>query len=400
MSSKSKRVISTLLAAALVLSLSAAFPLTASSANSVIHTIKQTDAVSAIQGTIHWELDHIGDGDSITIVGSKTDANDTLTLNIPNNKTVIWEANYRGSISAPLITLTGGGAFEAGADIENTGSGHAIHSTGAGARITVYNCCIEAQQGNAIRADGQNTSITVGSNNSSLYANGDAIRVDGSNSKITVSDSALVFSKGPGTGSAIYIAGSSANTTVTVTGGSHVRANGTTGLNHAVCSDGANTSVQVSGGHLYSFGEYAAIMMRGASPSVSLTGGLVFGVGTAVTGEKGVIYMSSGSPAYSDSGVAIAWKKPSGSPAYTAGSQTDLAVSPSNATAAWEKGGALNCISYAHGSNTGLFPIDGITINAPATPVNPTYYMNIGGMDNVDIATNQSGTGWDWAAGT
>ena len=49
-------------------------------------------------------IDNAAAYDRIIVTGSMTDANYTLTLTIPDNKTVVWKANYQAT-SGMLGTL-------------------------------------------------------------------------------------------------------------------------------------------------------------------------------------------------------------------------------------------------------------------------------------------------------
>ena len=49
-------------------------------------------------------------------------------------------------------------------------------------------------------------------------------------------------------------------------------------------------------------------------------------------------------------------------------------------------------------TTTTLYSNEVLLTVTPADPAIPTYYIGIGGMDHIDIATNQNGTGWDWIA--
>ena len=442
-----KRALSVILALAVVFGVFAALPMTASAFNVTV-VIAQSDTVSKINDTIDNAMAHANSGDTVTITGAKNNADKSLLLNIKPGVTVIWEADYSGTVNAPYqmlsVTSTGTGAntfevaaggsinnngtgttlyrsgsnittringtvkntgegrainyyrcvgdgsFEisgtvsakgndntiqlgsdttnddntnitvSGGRVENTGSGHAIYSNNG--NVTVNGGTVESASGNAIRALGPATKITV-SGTGNVKAPRDVIRIAGADTTVNVSGGA-VSSTGSGTSSAIYITDTSSNTAVNVSGGT-VSSMGAV-LSHAICSDGASSVINVSGGTVNSWGEYGAIHMRGTNPIVNVTGGFVFGIGTAITGEKNVIHMASGTPAITN-GVVCAFNPPALAPTYTAGSSTDLTSSPA-ATASWGNNGVQTGISYANGANTGFFPVNGITVNeAPAS---------------------------------
>lgn len=90
-------------------------------------------------------------GNTVAVTGTKTAAA-TLALAIPSNITVIWKASLTGTVSAPLMQLTGDGTFElvAGEITNSTGtailclnqhlviSGGTV-SAGGTALVTAYN---------------------------------------------------------------------------------------------------------------------------------------------------------------------------------------------------------------------------------------------------------------------
>ena len=92
--------------------------------------IAETDAVEDIRAMIQDELDIAVSGDTVTVTGSKTDvAGEGLALNIGTGVTVIWKAAYAGTFNNSgmpqgLITIAGGGTFEAASDciIDNDAS--------------------------------------------------------------------------------------------------------------------------------------------------------------------------------------------------------------------------------------------------------------------------------------
>ena len=122
--------------------------------------------------------------------------------------------------------------------------------------------------------------------------------------------------------------------------------------------------IDVSGG-VVSATTGRAITTRGSTPIVTVSGGFVFSYGEAITGASNVIDMpSSGTATITDTGVVCAWNNQSSTLTYYAGSSTDLIIDPSNASAKWGMDGAQSGIRYANGTNSGFFPIGGITVNA------------------------------------
>ena len=92
-----------------------------------IITLDSTMDVPDIEALIYEVIDGSGAGDTVTVTGSKTGVvDDMLTLYIPPGVTVVWEAEYIGSMDRGffddniLIYVYGGGAFEIadGSDIQ------------------------------------------------------------------------------------------------------------------------------------------------------------------------------------------------------------------------------------------------------------------------------------------
>jgi len=329
MTGKSKKTLSTLLAAALVISLFAAMPLTANAENA-------TALKSTIEGFTHGgngNLTATVSGATVTVVGSVNNAANIFALDIDAGVTVIWKAIYFGVQTNQLFSLTGAGTFEiaGGGIIGNTGTGYAVSSTDDGFTVKVSGGRVESA--------------------------GHAIYIAGNNSTVTVS-SGLVSSTG---GAPIYIIG--ANGEVTVSGGTATCLNSNS-FAIFVHSSSANTSVNVSGGFLLKYD----------------------------SDNKGVISMENGkTPTIGGSAVVCAWIKPSGTPTYDEDASTSLTVLPSGASATWGYSGSATGIHYKNGTNTGFFMIDDVTVNetVPGTagpfqvtehPEGETYNLN-------DVAT-------------
>ena len=132
MKSKSKRVLSTLLAFALAFGMFAAMPLTVSAAdaNALKTTIESFDHGGA--GSLSAQVSTIFGVSTVTVTGAVTGATKFLSLNIDSNVTVIWNASYQGSTaSTPLILLNGNGTFEVkNGSVMQTGTSEAIQVNG------------------------------------------------------------------------------------------------------------------------------------------------------------------------------------------------------------------------------------------------------------------------------
>ena len=169
-----------------------------------------------------------------------------------------------------------------------------------------------------------------------------------------------------GSGRAIYSASQGAS--VTVRGGAV-----SSFSNIAIVLFGDSSSIIVSGGVVASFGLYEVLSIDGAGSTITVNGGFVGGYGTDIVGYINIIYMrNSGVPSIGGSAVVCAWNKNAGNTNYAAGTSNDLTVSPAGATVKWAKNGAQSGISYTNGSNTGFFPISGVTVTAAGATITPT----------------------------
>ena len=139
---------------------------------------------------------HEKGGDTVVVTGDVTGVMNPLTLNIPADVTVIWEASYSGDISAGdgMITLTGDGTFEVaeGGSIINEGDGYAISDTGAGTVVVsggeVSSTGGGALYGNLVNISGGTITGKTFDGGWALIA-GDTINISGGTITGTISDS-------------------------------------------------------------------------------------------------------------------------------------------------------------------------------------------------------------------
>ena len=336
---KSKRLFSTMLSLALVFSLFAAFPLTANADNG-------NQLKTQIEG-----FDHGGQGELevyevfvnpvnhrtfVHVRGTVTGAVNLLILNINSDVTVMWKASYSGTMQGDnMIHLHGSGTFrvEPGGSIMHNGTGHAIYVSGSNSTIDVNGGTVSAARGNAIYLSCTNASVTV-SDGTIVSSSSEAIYVTGENNSITVSGGTVISSIDL-IRNAIFIHSASTNTTV-----------------------------DVSGGFVFS-----------SNP------------------DSNAIRMSNGgAPTITAPAVVCAWDIGAGNTAYTIMSSDDLTVAPSGATAVWNKSGSQNGISYANGSNTGFFPISGVTVGQAVTKYNVTVNSNGGNSPAYPVVVNAGDT--------
>ncbi|HHU07258.1 MAG TPA: hypothetical protein GXZ59_02825 [Clostridiaceae bacterium] len=172
-------------------------------------------------------------GNTVTVTGTRSNYNESLSLDLNNNVRVIWLATLTAgsSLRDPLIEITGSGTFEVG----NNGE-------------------IAAQDREAIKGSSTSCKIVV---------SGGLVSSTSNNSNYPV----------------IYLS-SSGNTgeNLTISGG-RVEAKGTT---QALSSSG---TVKVTGGEVLA-NQGAAIRLNGSSAKAEVSGGLVFAYGTQIVGTS------------------------------------------------------------------------------------------------------------------
>ena len=284
---------------------------------------------------------------NVVVAGTLTGVTTKLSLNIDAGVTVSWTATISSTANITnLISLTGSGTFEV-----------------TGGAVTATNCnAISANTDVAITVSGGTVSC-----NSSSYS---AIFTNGANSKITVSGGTVSTT----IGTAVFTVG--ANSLVTVSGTGQVQATGNGGI-----AINAGGNVQVSGTAWVTATTEKAILAQGASSTVTVSGGLVFAYGSAITGSNNVIYLGpnpSGFTSATGTGVVIAWNQAAGHTTYTKGSSDDISKSPASATATWDVQGGSAGITYVSGGIMGFIPVSGVSVQAndAATPTITTQPQN------------------------
>ena len=456
MKSKSKKLLSTLLALSLVFGMFAAMPMTANAADA---TALSGQILAFFQGGTHGgtvvsPFKTSISGSTLTVEGEVSNAATGVELNIDSGVTVIWKAKFSGNSSNALIFLTGSGTFEVaqGGTLINIG-GNAIFSQGANAKIIVSGGTVNTSGiplATAIYSRGDGSAITVNSGsvsaenkeNYAICTDGTGVRVvvDGGTVSSSGVDGKAIFSRSQNTeividsgtvsskdeyrairvegdNSAVYVNGGTVTSVSSKYGVKcSVKVNG--GTMKSIWTDGFDSPITILGGTVgtvgsnaspititggiigpnpYDFDDYT-IYRNNAPLSVTtftMSGGFVFGSGTDIIGHYDhVISFGKGPETIDGTAVIVAWDKPSsGTPAYTAGTSEKLAVAPTGATAVWDKQGAQSGIKYKNGSNTGFFPISGVTINAAApvpTPFTVTFNSN-GGSAVASQTVNSGG---------
>ena len=379
MQTKSKKVLSTLLALALVFSLFMAAPVIAGAMGADDLAVE----ISRFEHGGNGKLIATADGNRVIVTGTVTGVQNTLELDIDSDVTVVWSAEYsRDNESHPptvgadawfvnLIQLTGKGTFDVvkGGSLVNYGQGNAISADGAGVNIVV--------SGGEVRAAG---SLPL------LYS---AIRLAEEGNSVTVT-AGVVESSGFG----IYSFG--ARNTINVNEG--VVSGGTTG-GCAIYIDGDNSRINITGGKVYTLGEGGVAIVTGENNSnmlVNVSGGFVFSYGYIVSGNSpacAIRYWAGNPVALSGSAVVCAWDYSAGNRSYTADTSDDLFLSE-GASAIWAMGEFTGGIEYANNQNTGFFPINGLMVEPAADepvaeePTAPTNLTATAGESGIVLTWN------------
>ena len=348
------RILSIILAVLLPAAITGVIPVLATGANDTdTIVIAQGDSVDEIQQQIDDALEI---NDTVIVIGEKTDADVTLTLNIPSGKNVDWKAVYKATaaFSGDLIRLPEGGAFEVSDGIVASEAGNAIYATNSNAEVII-------------------SGGTVSSN--SKKAGSYAIYAKGS---VTVSDGMVKAGAAAGN-YAIYASGP-----IAVSGGI-VSAPETIAINIT-----ARTSLTISGGTVSSTNGRRVIHANSSGTPVTVSGGLVFTFNDAIVGSGKAIFVSD--PASLNvvgDGMIIAWNQGAGV-TYNTGDTTHISKMPAEASAVWDKNGEDSGIIYSNGGNEGFIKLPVFVGGDPADFT----------VLNLTESNPQGGTGWTYAGNT
>jgi len=195
-------------------------------AGNIYVEIKQEQSVSEIQEEIQFAIACIMDYESVYVTGSKTNADEMLSLIIPTERTVVWSAFYKSSYpfsAQALIHFEGNGTFEIGYD---------------GALIT--------ENAHVVRAYATKSTVVV-SGNGKLQTSGDfvlgtteEVRAISTSGNVEIKDNAQLI----GTGGEV-IGTFDDNTNILISGGSITTLSG-----NAIVTYGKDPNILISGGYL------------------------------------------------------------------------------------------------------------------------------------------------------
>jgi len=207
----------------------------------------------------------------INVSGSYTIVAATYNLNIDQDVTVNWGAEFTGSINSYVLSLTGPGTFNiaAGGSIGNGGTGGAINIIGAGARLNIIN--------GTLFSDINGISVNIAANGAGLTV--------GTNGMITNSGSA----------SAVNVSTNVTNVLIEVNGGRIISTPSGYAINDGGTSTSTNnTAINIINGGYVEAGSACAIRSTGSGTVVRVTDGTV--LNSANTNSNPTIYVN-GDPA-------------------------------------------------------------------------------------------------------
>ena len=140
-----------------------------------------------------------------------------------------------------------------------------------------------------------------------------------------------------------------------------------------------NINIEISGGVISSETRHAIDAGSNKYVAVNVIGGFVFAHGAEIFSHDAVnapvIYVGFGGTCnIAGNSVVCAWDKPIGNASYKLETSEDLLSGPVGATAKWTKNDAHNGISYNNGTNSGFFPVGGITLSIGVTVSKPDNF--------------------------
>lgn len=142
---KIKKSLAILLTLAMVLSVTIPAALAAGESYDVSITGK---TAAAVEAEIQNMLNDTSAGDTVTVIGSKTDEVETITLDIPEDVTLVWTAESSGL----CFEISGGGTFE----VAEGGKIEIFEDFGMVIRVTTGNVTVS---GGSVSGTGQQVSV-------------------------------------------------------------------------------------------------------------------------------------------------------------------------------------------------------------------------------------------------
>jgi hypothetical protein len=375
--------------------------------------------------TLEHDLQNIIDrsipNDRIIVTGSRADAYRTLTITIPENITVIWQATYQATPDMPgtLILLYDNGTFEVSDGSIVTFIGGTIYAEGTSSTIIVSGTGKVRTSGDDRSAIATHGNVEIRDNAEISSTTREAIAAIGNSSKVTVSGGTISATSGNaivayGHSSKVYVSGgvvsndateihhviymidrnnTELNVTVSGTGKIVAKAKGyavaTSGAvvisenaqvianDHAAVYDSRNLTL-CDRGKIISTKNFAIgsstgdmeIEIKDNSQVIANASCAIFLPYNkrTVTVSGGLVFAHTnaisnviGPTAFagpSGNGIILAWDKAAGNTTYELNTATDISKLPKSATAFWDTIDTQHGISYANGENTGFIPLE------------------------------------------
>ena len=211
-------------------------------AGNFTYHITQEQTISEIQAELQTAINN---NEQVIVVGSKTDADQTLALEIATGKNVVWQAVYQSNPSLEIVTLisfSGAGTFEVAGGTLITKNANAIEAADVGSTVIV---------------SGNGTVLTSGT---VVHPFGPEVHAILTYGNVEIKDEANVCAT---EGEVIVLL--SDNAIITVSGGSVTTTKGS-----AIITIGKNAKVYVSGGYVCNDADdslfYAAISAYDPQP--------------------------------------------------------------------------------------------------------------------------------------
>ena len=288
----------------------------------------------------------------------------TAIYNRSENSTVTVNAGTVSATTGTAIFTQG----EFGNSTVTVNDGTVSATSGVAIRITYAKGTVNISGGTVSATTGR-TILIDGMDYSTITVSGGIVSSDGDNNTITIgTDSSIGLNVTIGGTGKVQATGQhgraiNANGNCNIEVKDEAQVSATTGI--AIFVGGAaSLAVSISGGEVSATTGYAIFCSN--LSTVTVSGGLVFAYGDAITGTDNVIFTAylAGFTVASGTGVVIAWNQASGNTTYTQGYSDDIVCLPATATAVWDRDGTSYGISYANGTNTGFIPLN-VTVEAP-----------------------------------
>ena len=333
----------------------------------------------------------------------------TLTLNIPEETTVVWYANLTNTTNVVAVSLTGDGAFEVrnGGSI-TAGNTSAIRSAGTpisinggtvtnaatsnitptinvtagtGMNVTIRDGLVETKNPSATSYVIQTTGGVLVEGGEVRAIAGRAINLVGMDSVAIIADGTVYSEKGVAISTATTNTALVRNASVTVIGGTVSTETGTA----AIQTTGTNGNVGIFSGKVTA---QSGLAIR-STGNVEIThDAFVFAYGTSIGQVVSAPNIDRLYPA-----VVAAWNSGTLNPSYIEGTDNDLVIL---GDASWKANTPHDGIEYGAEGSKLFFPLEDVTVASAATKSQGLIFDIGEGTFNLDEVNAEEGTTWEW----